>query len=254
VLHRLTAAIVRDTPGLDGFALSSQYAEAVIVANAPGRPRDPKTWPAWADLTVHLLALDPGGTENASLRQLALDAILAQLARADTRSAETLCRGFLDVWPSLYGVEHPHVLTATSHLAWAKSMLGDHQAARRLDEEVLAVRRRVLGAEHPDTLWSASNVAVDLNELGEFEAARELDEQTLKIRRRVLGPEHPDTLRSANNLANDLSAIGEFAAARELNAETLVIRRRVLGVEHPDTHQSAKLAIDLCGDQSEGTP
>ena len=45
--------------------------------------------------------------------------------------------------------------------------LGEHQAARDLDEDTLARRRRVLGADHPDTLRSASNLAADLRALGE---------------------------------------------------------------------------------------
>jgi hypothetical protein len=39
--------------------------------------------------------------------------------------------------------------------------LGDHEAARTLDEDTLERRRRVLGADHPDTLTSAHNLATD---------------------------------------------------------------------------------------------
>jgi hypothetical protein len=45
--------------------------------------------------------------------------------------------------------------------------LGEHQAARELDEDTLARRRRVLGEDHPDTLASANNLAMDLDELEE---------------------------------------------------------------------------------------
>src|SRR3712207_6054188 len=55
--------------------------------------------------------------------------------------------------------------------------LGEHEQARKLDEDTLARRRRVLGDDHPDTLESADNFAVDLHELhepGEHEQARKL--------------------------------------------------------------------------------
>lgn len=44
--------------------------------------------------------------------------------------------------------------------------LGDHQAARDLNEDTLARRRRVLGEDHPDTLTSADNLAVSPRALG----------------------------------------------------------------------------------------
>jgi len=45
--------------------------------------------------------------------------------------------------------------------------LGEHQAARELDEDTLARYRRVLGDDHPATLNSANNLAIDLKNLGE---------------------------------------------------------------------------------------
>ena len=43
--------------------------------------------------------------------------------------------------------------------------LGEHQAARELDEDTLARYRRVLGENHPDTLTSANNLTADLKAL-----------------------------------------------------------------------------------------
>lgn len=42
---------------------------------------------------------------------------------------------------------------------------GDLQAARKLDEEILARRRQVLGDNHPHTQISARNLAADLTAL-----------------------------------------------------------------------------------------
>ena len=108
----------------------------------------------------------------------------------------------------MLGEDHPDTLISASNLAVDLTSLGEHQAARELDEDTLARRRRVLGEDHPDTLISASNLAASLASLGDHRAARELNEDTLARRRRVLGEDHPDTLTSAQ-LAADLRALGE---------------------------------------------
>jgi hypothetical protein len=59
------------------------------------------------------------------------------------------------------GDDHPFTLRATSNLAIDLRELGEHHAARELNEDTLARARRVLGDEHPDTLISARNLAGD---------------------------------------------------------------------------------------------
>jgi Tetratricopeptide repeat len=49
------------------------------------------------------------------------------------------------------GEDHPETLRSVAGLAADLRELGDHQAARELDEGTLARRRRVLGEDHPDT-------------------------------------------------------------------------------------------------------
>ena len=79
----------------------------------------------------------------------------------------------------MLGEDHPGTLASATGLAVDLRALGETQAARELDEDILARYRRVLGEDHPDTLISASNLAIDLRALGETQAARELDEDTL---------------------------------------------------------------------------
>jgi len=59
---------------------------------------------------------------------------------------------------------------SASNLAVGLSALGEHQAARELDEDTLDRRRQVLGDDHPETQRSASNLAADLTALGESPA------------------------------------------------------------------------------------
>ena len=88
----------------------------------------------------------------------------------------------------------------SANLAGSLYALGEYQAARELDEDVLARRCRVLGEDHPDTLGSVSNLAGSLHAVCEYQAARKLYEDVLARRCRLLGEDHPDTLWSANGL------------------------------------------------------
>ena len=47
-------------------------------------------------------------------------------------------------------------MTSATNLAYDLARLGEHQAARELDEDTLARRRRVLGDDHPETMGSAA--------------------------------------------------------------------------------------------------
>lgn len=66
----------------------------------------------------------------------------------------------------MLGEDHPATLTSVNSLAIDLTNLGEHQAARDLDQDTLD-RRRVLGEDGPDTLTSAEKLAYDLRALGE---------------------------------------------------------------------------------------
>jgi hypothetical protein len=246
VVHRLTAAITRDTAGPDQQANARAAAEAVVVAADPAEPENPRTWPDWARLLPHLSALEPAATGLPDVRSLVCEATWYLLCRGDARAGLDHASDLYLAWKERLGADDRHTLWAANSRARGLSDLGWYREARDLDGETLARRRRVLGEDHPDTLVSASNLSVDLRALGEVAAARDLDRETLARRRRVLGEDHPDTLASANNLGIDLRRSGDVAAAREFNEDTLARRRRVLGADHPDTLRSAgNLAIVL---------
>ena len=244
-MNQITQAILRGYLPPDQAAMTQNLAVALLTANHPGDEKLPWTWPGWARLLPHLVALDPEiGT--AALRPLTYDATWYLIQRGDARSGYDLASRLYQQCLDQFGVYHLGTLAAASTLAVLFQALGQYDKARELDEDTLARRRRVLGEDHPDTLTSASNLATSLHALGEIHAARELDEDTLARRRRVLGEDHPDTLTSASNLANDLRALGEIHAARELDEDTLARKHRVLGEDHPDILATASnLANDL---------
>jgi hypothetical protein len=245
LMHRLTQAILRGYLPPQEAADTRDEAAALLAANHPGDEALPSTWPGWARLLPHLLALDPE-TSTAALSDLSYDAAWYLIRRGDARNGYHLAHRLYRHRQDELGPDDPGTLSAARTLATVLWALGHYDKARELDEDTLARRRRVLGEDHPSTLASALGLANDLRALGEHQAARELDEDTLARRRRVLGEDHPDTLAAANNLAIDLSALGEHQAARELDEDTLARRRRVLGEDHPDTLTAANgLANDL---------
>ena len=212
-MHRLTQAILRDRLPPAQAAAARHHAEALLAAANPGDPPNPVTWPAWAQLTPHVLAADLAATANPALRELARYTCWYLLERGDTRTAHDLATGLHRQWRNRLGADHEHTLIAAHYLAWTLLDMGRHPASRDLNRDTLTRRRAVLGPDHPDTLYSAHNLAFNLRELGEARAARDLDQDTLDRRRRVLGEDHPDTLASAANLATDLRELGEVQAA-----------------------------------------
>jgi len=246
-MHRLTQAIVRDYLPAQEAADTRDAAAALLAANHPGDEELPSTWPGWAQLLPHLLALDPE-TSTAALDGLTFDAVWYLIRRGDARNGYNLAQRLYQHRRGQLGPDNPDTLAAAGTVAVVLRELGRYDKARELTEDTLARHRRVRGEDHPHTLVSANNLAGQLRELGDLQAARELHEDTLARRRRVLGDDHPDTLSSANNLANARAELGDLQAARELHEDTLARRRRVLGDDHPDTLRSAS---NLASDRAE---
>ena len=246
LMHRLTQAIIRSCLPPEQATATRALAEAILAASDPGDTDAPGTWPAWARLLPHLLALGPATSSNPGLRRVAYHATRYLIVRGDLRGGHDLADRLYRQWREHLGPDDPQTLAAGNVLGFALWEMGRYGDARQVSEDTLARRRRVLGEDHPDTLGSANGLAVDLHDLGETQAARELDEDTLARRRRLLGEDHPSTLTSASNLAVDLHDLGETQAARELDEDTLARRRRLLGEDHPDTLGSASnLAVYL---------
>jgi hypothetical protein len=62
---------------------------------------------------------------------------------------------------------HPDTLASANNLALDLRRLGEVQAARDLDQDILDRKRRTLGPNHPVALQSARNLAEVLRLLGE---------------------------------------------------------------------------------------
>ena len=246
-VHRLIQAVVSDQLTPDEREQVRAYARTVLTDHDPGDPEDPATWPDWARIVPHLLAVDPANSRgDALLRQLCCSAAWYLIERGDADAGARLASELYERWRTDLGPDDYHTLWAARALGRALREQGQVEQARPLYEDALARYRRVLGDDHPDTLRLAHGFAISLHLQGAFEQARLLQEETLARYRRVNGEDHPHTLHSANHLADDLRALGEHERARALHEETLSRYRRVLGDDHPDTLRSANnLAVDL---------
>jgi tetratricopeptide (TPR) repeat protein len=71
-------------------------------------------------------------------------------------------------------------MQAHGNLAKTLWSQGDLPAARRLQEESLAIHRSVLGPEHPNTSIVAWNLFLTLQDLGDHSAAAALLDRYLK--------------------------------------------------------------------------
>lgn len=245
-MHRLTQRVIRDDMVITQSEAVKATAEALLVRAQPPDSADPTSWPQWSQLLPHILALNPSDTDNDAMRHLACAAVWYLHARGDARTALPLAESLFNRWTERLGKIDPLTLTAGSNVAWIYRVLSRYDDARRLNENILALRKDLLGADHPDTLRSASNLAADLRRSGHAARARDLDEDTLQRRHRLLGDTHVDTLRSASNLGIDLRVLGLLVQARELDHQTYQRCRQALGEDNPDTLNAANnLAFDL---------
>jgi tetratricopeptide (TPR) repeat protein len=245
-LHRLIQAVLRDQCSGARNRADQHHAEALVAAAEPENDgSDPGSWPAWAALLPHLLALDPA-TAGAGLRATACNAVWYLLSRGAYRTAVGYAEGWHEAWLASHGPDDLHRLRIANDLGSGYGHRGDYRRARHLHSEVLSRYRRVIGPDHPDTLSAANNLATDLDRLGQSDEAQALLEDTLGRYRNTLGPDHAYTLRTANTLGNVLSRRGDLAQARDLYRDTLDRRRKVFGPDHPDTLVSAhNLALAL---------
>jgi tetratricopeptide (TPR) repeat protein len=134
--------------------------------------------------------------------------------------------------------EHPSTLSQMNNLAVTLHAQGDLAGARKLQAQVLDIRRRILGEEHPDTLTSMGNLAATLQAQGDLAGARKLQEQVLEMRQQILGNMHPDTIASIKTLVATLQAPDDLDRTPVIQEQMLEMMRRMFGElfgdEHPD--------------------
>jgi tetratricopeptide (TPR) repeat protein len=239
-MHGLTQAILRVHTQPPAQAAARALAEEVVAANSPDDVGDnPGTWPAWARLLPHLLAIDPAHSDNPALHSAATRAVLYLTASGSNADGTRLGLWLYEQWRSLPDPSGMRTLEIASAAAEALRAVGEFSSARKLDEMVYGRCRIMFGNDHPKTLAAANSLGLSLCRLGELHQARILLEDAFQRQRQALGPDHPGTLTAANSLALTLRELEEYAAARELDEDTVERCRRTLGEDQLDTLRTA---------------
>jgi serine/threonine protein kinase len=166
----------------------------------------------------------------------------------DPRIAADQFRRARAIYTEWLGPTDARTLKSMSELANTFSDLSDFQAAFKLHEETLALRRATLGPNHRETLKSMADLATAYAEMGQNQKAVELDEQTLALRTTNLGPDDADTLDSRNNLALSYAEVRRYDDALKLQEETLALYKAKLGPSHPSTLKSMINVAKALGD------
>ncbi len=128
-MHRLTQAILRDQlirAASERAAMPRARAANILIANDPGDPDNPISWPAWAQLLPHILAVilavGATATSDISFRDLACNANWYLLTRGDPHGGHDLAKTLHEQWLSQLGSDDAHTLWAASNLAEALSI------------------------------------------------------------------------------------------------------------------------------------
>ena len=228
-VHRLVQAITLTQVRGPQASAWQQAAVALITAALPEDPEDPASWPAFAALLPHALAVLP--VSSAAMMDIA--DYIGDCGRY--AAARDLSEQVLDARQQELGTEHPRSLHARARLAYWTGYAGDVAAARDQFAALLPLRERISGPEHPDTMTIREYLAHRTGEAGDPAAARDQYAALLPVRERISGPEHRRTLHCRACLALWTGEAGDPAAARDQYAALLPLRERVTGAENPRT-------------------
>jgi hypothetical protein len=237
LVHRLTQAILRDRISAPERAQLRRRAEAAVAAAAPDDGGDdPATWPLWQALIPHVLALEPGRSDDPALREFAGRIPRYMSIRGDVVPGRNLAQRLYDTWQHRLGPTHPHTLQVAGQLTMLLFQTGSPEAGDALGRATLAAQQLALGGDHPDTLETEIILVMNLPPGDEVLAAAQ---HNYRARQRVLGVDHRDTLWSALVYAGRLGEQGQLDAARDLARDTATRLHEVLGNNHPYTHQAS---------------
>jgi tetratricopeptide (TPR) repeat protein len=156
----------------------------------------------------------------------------------DLAAARTHAERALDLYPRGSGGHGPGRLGALRLEATVLDATGDHEGARRLHDETLALAEREYGPDHPQVAAAVTLLARWHADSGNFAAARTGFERALAIRERAFGPDHPLVAESLGDLGIVLDELGDAAGA-ESNL------RRWLAVEEKMDPDGPNLAAPL---------
>ena len=131
------------------------------------------------------------------------------------------------------------------NLAIVLDRLGEHEAARRSWEHVLASSDRDEGVDNELSRQTAVNLAITLRKLRRYGDEFPLRVRVLDSARRRLGPDDPETIRAEIDLAQTHRHLGNHELALGLFAEALAGLERTGGDQRTMLEQKWAMATEL---------
>jgi tetratricopeptide (TPR) repeat protein len=131
------------------------------------------------------------------------------------------------------------------NLAIVLDRLGEHEAARRLWEQVLESSVRENGPDSELSRQTAKNLAITLRKLRRYGDEFPLRVRVLESTRRVLGPDHVETSRAEIDLAQTHRYLGNHDMALGLFTESLARLERNGGDQRTILVQKWAIATEL---------
>jgi hypothetical protein len=163
----------------------------------------------------------------------------------DIGQALELASAAAELYPAVYGVDHPYNYGCMGNLALLRRLAGDPAEARRLNEAALAGLEERLTRDHLFTLTVVANLASDFAAMNNFGQARALGEESMARLTRMLGEDHWFTLGCASNLVLDLRAAGAYEEAEALSAKTQIGYQRTMHPEYVLSAAGTRLHFDF---------
>ena len=103
-LHRLVQAVIRQQQTPAQQQTTADQILTLLAAAHPGRPNDPASWSAYAELAPHVLAVSPLGDDRADSRRLMLSTVDYLNIRGDSRTSRLIAQALLDRWRDHLGL------------------------------------------------------------------------------------------------------------------------------------------------------
>jgi tetratricopeptide (TPR) repeat protein len=113
--------------------------------------------------------------------------------------------------------------------------MGQFEAALKLYEASLSVRKATYGITHPTVAQSLNNIAGVKYKLGDYNGAVAMYERSIDIKTKLYGIESADVALTLNNIAVLHMAAGKLTSAVHSQEQAVQLLEKVLGPDHPNT-------------------
>jgi tetratricopeptide (TPR) repeat protein len=175
---------------------------------------------------------------------------MVQLGRAlrdagDLRQAERVLTTSLSLQHRAAPEDEARVRWTEFNLAIVLDRLGEHEAARRLWEQVLGSSDREDGADSELSRQTAVNLAITLRKLRRYGDEFPLRVRALESAQRRLGPDGAETIRAEIDLAQTHRHLGNHELALGLFTAALAGLQRTGGDQRTILYQKWAMATEL---------